>query len=92
LNQFNRTFINIIHLGMYFARLQKKNNSKSNLRQFLKRVILLFDTVSYIAMDQGEPGVDYNEPNLNPLVCDLCKQKFDTLDKLGEHQKQVHDM
>ena len=56
------------------------------------RVILLFDTVNYIAMDQGEPGVDYNEPNLNPLVCDLCKQKFDTLDKLGEHQKEVHDI
>jgi hypothetical protein len=43
-------------------------------------------------MNQGEPGVDYDEPNLNPLVCDLCKQKFDTLDKLGEHQKEVHDM
>ncbi len=43
-------------------------------------------------MDQGEPGVDYNEPNLNPLVCDICKQKFDSLDKLGEHQNVAHDM
>ena len=43
-------------------------------------------------MDQGEPGVDYNDPNLNPLECDICKQKFDSLDKLGEHQKVAHDM
>jgi hypothetical protein len=39
-------------------------------------------------MDQGEPGVDYDEPNLNPLICDICKQEFDSLDKLGEDQKQ----
>lgn len=44
------------------------------------------------SMNQGEPGVDYDEPNLNPLVCDICQQKFDSLDKLGEHQKQAHDM
>ena len=31
-------------------------------------------------------------PNLNPLICDICKQEFDSLDKLGEHQKQAHDM
>ena len=43
-------------------------------------------------MDQGEPGVDYNDSNLNPLVCDLCKRTFDSLDKLGEHQKVEHDM
>ena len=43
-------------------------------------------------MDQGEPGVDYNDNNLNPLVCDLCKRTFDSLDKLGEHQKVEHDM
>jgi len=43
-------------------------------------------------MDQGEPGVDYDEPNLNPLICDICKQRFDSLDKLGEHQKIEHDM
>jgi hypothetical protein len=43
-------------------------------------------------MDQGEPGMDYNEPNLNPLVCDICNKSFDSLDKLGEHQKQEHDM
>ena len=43
-------------------------------------------------MDQGEPGVDYNDPNLNPLECDICKQKFGSLDKLGEHQKVAHDM
>jgi hypothetical protein len=41
---------------------------------------------------QGEPGVDYNEPNLNPLTCDICNQKFDSLDKLGDHQKKAHDM
>jgi hypothetical protein len=40
-------------------------------------------------MDQGEPGLDYDDPNLNPLECDICKQKFDSLDKLGEHQKQT---
>lgn len=43
-------------------------------------------------MDQGEPGIDYDEPNLNPLVCDICNKSFDSLDKLGEHQKQEHDM
>lgn len=43
-------------------------------------------------LDQGEPGVDYNEPNLNPLTCDICKKDFDSLDKLGEHQKVEHDM
>jgi len=41
---------------------------------------------------QGEPGVDYNDSNLNPLVCDLCKMKFKSLDELGEHQKEKHDM
>jgi hypothetical protein len=43
-------------------------------------------------MDQGEPGLDYNDPNLNPLVCDICNKSFDSLDKLGEHQKIEHDM
>ncbi len=43
-------------------------------------------------MDQGEPGVDYNDPNLNSLVCDICNESFDSLDKLGEHQKKEHDM
>jgi len=43
-------------------------------------------------MDQGEPGLDYNDPNLNPLVCDICRQTFDSFDKLGEHQKVEHDM
>ena len=42
--------------------------------------------------DQGEPGVDYDDTNLNPLTCDLCKKTFDSLDKLGEHQKREHDM
>jgi hypothetical protein len=93
LNQFNWSFINVISPLMGSLRLQKKNNLKTNFRQFLKRrVILLLDTVINITMDQGEPGIDYNEPNLNPLVCDLCKQKFNTLDRLGEHQKEVHDM
>ncbi len=41
---------------------------------------------------QGEPGVDYDEPNLDPLVCDLCKQQFDSLNTLGEHQKKYHNM
>ena len=43
-------------------------------------------------MNQGEPGVDYDDNNLNPLICDLCKKTFDSLDKLGEHQKTEHDM
>jgi hypothetical protein len=41
---------------------------------------------------QGEPGVDYDDSNLNPLVCDLCKMKFNSLDELGDHQKEKHDM
>jgi hypothetical protein len=41
---------------------------------------------------QGEPGVDYDEPNLDPLVCDLCKKQFESLDTLGEHQKKYHNM
>jgi hypothetical protein len=45
-----------------------------------------------VIMDQGEPGVDYNDTNLNPLICDICKKNFDSLDKLGEHQKVEHDM
>jgi len=45
-----------------------------------------------ITMDQGEPGLDYDDPNLNPLVCDICRKSFDSLDKLGEHQKKEHDM
>jgi C2H2-type zinc finger protein len=43
-------------------------------------------------MDQGEPGMDYNDSNLNPLTCDICNKAFDSLDKLGEHQKVAHDM
>ena len=44
-------------------------------------------------MDQGgEPAADYEDPNLNPLICDLCKLTFDSLDKLGEHQKKEHSM
>jgi hypothetical protein len=43
-------------------------------------------------MDQGEPGLDYNDSNLNPLVCDICSKSFDSLEKLGEHQKKEHDM
>jgi hypothetical protein len=32
--------------------------------------------------------LDYNDPkpNLNPLVCDICCQIFDSRDRLGEHQ------
>ncbi|MDQ3910143.1 MAG: C2H2-type zinc finger protein [Thermoproteota archaeon] len=43
-------------------------------------------------MDQGEPGLDYNDPNLNSLVCDICGKSFNSLDVLGEHQKKEHDM
>ncbi|HEV8404467.1 MAG TPA: hypothetical protein VGQ13_01045 [Nitrososphaera sp.] len=39
-------------------------------------------------MDQGEPGFDYNEPNLNPLICDICRETFDSLDKLGNIRKE----
>src|SRR5688572_16487413 len=42
--------------------------------------------------DQGEPGLDYNEPNLNPLICELCKGTFKSLDQLGEQQKKEHAM
>ena len=60
-----------------------KNNHNSN------NFILYCDISS---MDQGEPGLDYNDSNLNPLVCDICNKTFDSLDKLGEHQKREHDM
>ena len=40
----------------------------------------------------AEPGVDYKEPNLNPLICDICKKRFKTLDQLGEHQQYKHKM
>lgn len=43
-------------------------------------------------MDQGEPGLDYNDPNLNPLVCDICRKTFDGLDKLDERLQVEHDM
>ena len=59
-------------------------------------IILIITTLFNIGdisnMDQGEPGVDYEDSNLNPLVCDICNKSFDSLDKLGEHQKQEHDM
>ncbi len=62
------------------------------------QIIILIITTSFNIgghisnMDQGEPGIDYDDPNLNPLVCDICNKSFDSLDKLGEHQKQEHDM
>ncbi|MDX1373162.1 MAG: hypothetical protein R3321_11860 [Nitrososphaeraceae archaeon] len=40
----------------------------------------------------SDPGFDYKEPNLNPLFCDICKQKFKNLSELGEHQKVKHQM
>ena len=43
-------------------------------------------------MDQGEPGLDYEDNNLYPLICDLCKRTFDSLYKLGDQQKQEHNM
>jgi hypothetical protein len=56
-------------------------------------ITTLFNIVRDISnMDQGEPGLDYDDPNLNPLVCDICNKSFDSLDKLGEHQKKEHDM
>ena len=35
---------------------------------------------------QGEPGVDYDDSNLNPLVCDLCKIKFKSLDEASKRK------
>ena len=43
-------------------------------------------------MVKEEPGLEYYNPNLNPLFCDICRETFDSLDKLGEHQKVPHDM
>ncbi len=43
-------------------------------------------------MDQGEPGLDYIDSNLNPLVCDICRKTFDGLDKLDERLQVEHDM
>ena len=58
----------------------------------LRQQLIYYICSSHIDMDQGEPGVDYDDANLNSLICDLCKKTFDSLDKLGEHQKQQHDM
>ena len=33
----------------------------------------------FLSVRQGEQGVDYDEPNLNPLVCDICYTKFMSL-------------
>ena len=65
----------------------------SSLAPRLAKLIAIFiryDVPVYCM--QGEPGVDYNDSNLNPLVCDLCKMKFKSLDELGEHQKEKHNM
>lgn len=55
-----------------------------------KKKVLYYVTTNM--NNQGEPGLDYSDPNLNPLICDLCKKTFRSLDELGEHQKQEHDM
>ena len=64
------------------------------IRNFIKKKYSHFNIQYCIiwCMDQGEPGVDYEDPNLNPLICDLCKETFDSLDKLGDHPKKVHSM
>jgi hypothetical protein len=66
-----------------------------SLNSLATEIQLIYCMLIYVnrnKMDQGEPGVDYNDNNLNPLICDLCKKTFDSLDKLGEHQKLEHDM
>jgi hypothetical protein len=67
---------------LFFYKAWQVNNNSNNF-------ILYCDITR---MDQGEPGLDYDDPNLNPLVCDICNKSFDSLDKLGEHQKKEHDM
>ena len=67
---------------LFFYKAWQVNNNSNNF-------ILYCDIT---CMDQGEPGLDYDDPNLNPLVCDICNKSFDSLDKLGEHQKKEHDM
>lgn len=59
-------------------------------RTFILFHFYILDT--HIIRMQGEPGVDYDDPNLDPLICDICKQRFDSLDTLGEHQKKYHNM
>jgi hypothetical protein len=66
-----------------------------SLNNIVTEIQLIYCMLIYVngnKMDQGEPGVDYNDNNLNPLICDLCKKTFDSIDKLGEHQKLEHDM
>lgn len=36
--------------------------------------------ITSVHIDQGELEVDYDKPNLNSLICDLCKKIFDNLD------------
>jgi C2H2-type zinc finger len=67
------------------AKSSSNNNNNINSNHFIQ-----YCDISN--MDQGEPGLDYDDSNLNPLVCDICNKSFDSLDKLGEHQKQEHDM
>jgi C2H2-type zinc finger len=64
----------------------------SNRSTVSKGKLIYYQHTNITNMDQGEPGVDYVDENLNPLICDICKKTFDSLDKLGEHQKQEHDM
>ena len=36
--------------------------------------------ITSVHIDQGELEVDYDKPNLNPLIYDLRKKAFDNLD------------
>ena len=36
----------------------------------------------FLSIRQGEQEVDYDEPNLNPLVCNLCYMKFKSLSEI----------
>jgi C2H2-type zinc finger len=77
-------------LTVNLGRGKDNNNNNNSNNNINNNYFILYCDI--MGMDQGEPGLDYNDSNLNPLICDICNKSFDSLEKLGEHQKEEHDM